>query len=1206
MRDNRGQVRYLEISCESLELSAKPEEIIEGSFTIQATDKYAEGKIYSSDTRMNLQLLDFQGQEFVVQYFFNAANTEAGSIIRGEFVIISNCGEYTIPFRITIQKPQLECSLGIVKNLFHFTNLAKANWEEAVALFYSPEFCMIIPKNDKNALLSYIGLSRHSGNQQNVEEFLIEVNKKTILEFQFDIEGFILEDVQDSISRTICITRNGWGYTQLRVAVEGKFICIPTDMLTEEEFENNICNFTFYIDASQLHQGMNNGCIVFYNACKIYRIPVDILMEEETQRRTVERMRNQSLLNLTKYYVKMRYGKCTRDQWVDDVAREVEKLRALDEEDVMVQLYQAQVLITRERFNEAKWYLDNLAHWMTGEGIPAVTRCYYLYLTTLFNRDEDYITGVVDEIQSIYANHPQDWWIAWFLMHLEDRYIRSSEYKWQFLEELFQNGCTSPVMFCEAVLLLQENPTFLLRLSTFEEMVLWNGARNHVLHSDLVEQLQYLAARKREYSLLLLRVLCEVYKVSKSPQTVAAICRLLIIGDKKGAAYFEWYALGVAYSVRVTKLYEYYMMSLELDKSGRPKKKGFEIPRMVLMYFAYQSSLNYILNAFLYAYIMRNSEKYSDLVSSYRIAIERFVVDQIRAGHINENLAYLYRRVLVPQMVSGDAAYDFTPLLFMHRIYIEDPRVRNIVVIHEKINGESSYPVGNGVCMIPIYGSEYKLFLQDENGNRFTKSIPFENYQLMEPEKMISYVSGYMQGRLSFDIYLSEIDKNYITITPENVRRFKNLAESPQVVESFKREIRTRLLRFYYDNDMIGELDAFLEDIDAEEMESQERAEFIRFMVSRGMFDKAYVWMRHYGLTGINHKSLARLVSKHITSEQFRCEEFLINVAHYIYVSMKYDENILRYLMLHYEGRTTELRNLWKSAIELELDTKDIMHRILKQISYTGVSVPEKDEILLIYAKYPDRDWALVEALLKESAYGYFVQGAILHRGVFDCMFAEYCQNRLRDRGCKLAILKYASENQDFLEILPRQGVNLLVQELLREDKYFSFYPSLADIVPELHYFRNRFFVEYRTVPETRVCIHYILDDFGDEKLDFRSQEEKQTSAEHYEIQEMREMYEGIYVSAFQLFHGEALQYYITETYAEEGAGVQEHITHSDTIFGDFQSENDRTQTNQEGRFDLLNDIMVGISMQDEATAEQLTEEYLYQDFCARELFHVI
>lgn len=97
----------------------------------------------------------------------------------------------------------------------------------------------------------------------------------------------------------------------------------------------------------------------------------------------------------------------------------------------------------------------------------------------------------------------------------------------------------------------------------------------------------------------------------------------------------------------------------------------------------------------------------------------------------------------------------------------------------------------------------------------------------------MKYISGYMRGRLSFDIYLCEVDKNYITITNDNVRRFKNLAESPQVVESFKKEIRTKLLRFYYDNDMIGDLDAFLEDIEADEMAASERAEFIRYMISR-------------------------------------------------------------------------------------------------------------------------------------------------------------------------------------------------------------------------------------------------------------------------------------------------------------------------------------------------------------------------------------
>ena len=47
---------------------------------------------------------------------------------------------------------------------------------------------------------------------------------------------------------------------------------------------------------------------------------------------------------------------------------------------------------------------------------------------------------------------------------------------------------------------------------------------------------------------------------------------------------------------------------------------------------------------------------------------------------------------------------------------------------------------------------------------------------------------------------------------------------------------------------MIGELDAFLEDIEAEDMEASERAEVIRYLISRGMFDKAYCWLKSYGV----------------------------------------------------------------------------------------------------------------------------------------------------------------------------------------------------------------------------------------------------------------------------------------------------------------------------------------------------------------------
>ena len=54
MGDNREQVRYLEFSCQSVEFSVRPGELIEGSLTIYAPDKHAQGKIISSDTRKRL------------------------------------------------------------------------------------------------------------------------------------------------------------------------------------------------------------------------------------------------------------------------------------------------------------------------------------------------------------------------------------------------------------------------------------------------------------------------------------------------------------------------------------------------------------------------------------------------------------------------------------------------------------------------------------------------------------------------------------------------------------------------------------------------------------------------------------------------------------------------------------------------------------------------------------------------------------------------------------------------------------------------------------------------------------------------------------------------------------------------------------------------------------------------------------------------
>lgn len=44
MSDNKEKPEYLEISCQNIEFSAVPGEIVEDSFAIHAADKYTEGK----------------------------------------------------------------------------------------------------------------------------------------------------------------------------------------------------------------------------------------------------------------------------------------------------------------------------------------------------------------------------------------------------------------------------------------------------------------------------------------------------------------------------------------------------------------------------------------------------------------------------------------------------------------------------------------------------------------------------------------------------------------------------------------------------------------------------------------------------------------------------------------------------------------------------------------------------------------------------------------------------------------------------------------------------------------------------------------------------------------------------------------------------------------------------------------------------------
>ena len=162
----------LEFSCGSIELDFLSEAKKSGEFNIiNTSDTPMEGYIYVTGSRMYLTSDYFKGMESVCSFTFDSTGMAEGDEIEGEFQIVSNKGEYVIPYKAHMSGSYIDSTKGEIRNLFHFANLAADNFDEAVTVFYSPEFINLLKGPDSRYLGMYRALSSRRYNEQYVDEF---------------------------------------------------------------------------------------------------------------------------------------------------------------------------------------------------------------------------------------------------------------------------------------------------------------------------------------------------------------------------------------------------------------------------------------------------------------------------------------------------------------------------------------------------------------------------------------------------------------------------------------------------------------------------------------------------------------------------------------------------------------------------------------------------------------------------------------------------------------------------------------------------------------------------------------------------------------------------------------------------------------------------------------------------------------------------
>lgn len=1169
----------IDFSCSRLEIELEESQIYEGEFSILAgLDREFYGQVTTSDYRMVCQNPIFDERDAVIHFSFDASYMKPGDVEKGFFYVVSNQGEGYLSYVVSMVHKVPDSSLGSIRNLFHFANLAKNNWEEALALFYKKEFEDIMEGVDRKYYDAYKSLSVHKGNEQNMEEFLLYINKKQPITFEADNTYLEFENIATILGNELQIHKNGWGYTFLKVEAEGDFLSTEYSFVTEENFLGNVCKFLFYIHPEGLHAGNNYGKLVFSNSFCSFEVTIVVRQKAVlTQSNRERRERQRCLISLMEYYQAFRLKQISASVWLKETGRLVDKMLLNNETDTAARLFQAQILITENRTQEAKWVLDKAEQLFIKENIyDRDLYAYYLYLTSLNSSEEAYVNKVTDTVMRMFHETPDDWHLAWLLMFLSEDISQNKLAKWTFLEEQFYKGASSPLFYIEAFLMMNTSPNMLSKLEEFEVQVLMYGAKKKLIHKDLMRQFHYLLEKNKGFDALLYKILTLLYEMYGDEDSLFHICSMLIKSNLSEHIYFKWYALAVEKNLKITRLYEFYMLAAD-------KNQLVLLPRNILLYFNYNSNLDEKTNAYLYACIYQFSEKIGELWNNYRPQIERFVLDQVTKEHIDKNLALLYKNVLSERIINEEYANHMAKILFAHNISIDakdwqEKNLRYVIVKSKETKREEVYPIKNGQSIIFLYGLDNTICFEDSYKNRYIKSVNYVTEKLLLPTKMAKIIAPFATECIGFDAYMCAGCKDAEKVEQDLENRYIRLMNEDYLENVHRQEIQMYLIQYFYDNDRIEEMDALLESVDGEQLNQNMKNKMLSYFVMRGMDERAYEFMLRYDVYHPDSKLLFRIVRWKIGEGMMEKDERLLNLAYTCFKKGKYDNRILQYLVYHFEGLSKDMRDIWQACQTFDVEAGELCKRCLEQILFSGAFISDLIDMYMSYRQYfvePE----LEHALFAQWSYDYLIKDKLVSEYVFEQMIlkASKYDYLLVE---KMALIKYYAENKLKVTEQIMECIKVYIREMLGDKIVLPYFLKYMDELPELKMYADKTFVEYKGSPNGKATLHYMIELGNGE-------------GGEYCTEEMRNIYGGIYCKEFLLFYGETLQYYIMEE-----LDGKEQLTESGTL-----SKGDVAVSGEEGRYCMLNDIAISATMQDYETLDKMMEEYYRKTYLVESLF---
>lgn len=1167
-----GTKPILAFSEETIDLSVIEGRSEAGSFVIESTNQIKIcGIVYSTNPRMECLNPHFEGEKVRIRYQFNSKGLTEGGACEGKFVIVCNQIEYSLSFCARITRLYAEASTGAVKSLDDFTRLAASNWDEAYHLFYNRNFLNTIPYDNVYERLTYEGFACARPSGQNMEEFLIGVNKKQPVSISVDKSEEIFMASKEPQSGCFTITKDNWGYTEIRLRTDCEFIKLSKPVLTLDDFIGKTYLYEYIIDASAMHAGRNFGRIYIDGVYQSFTIDITAGVRDDDGSISdiaVTKDIKECMVGIMELYTSFRLKRIVTGVWANETISILNHLHALMPDEHMYELMKAQAFIINRQRQEAKWILDDFKHSNPDKKAPIWG--YYLYLMTLLEREPSYIDNMTHEVELIFYENPDSVLLFWVLLFLRDQYFDDSAGKLKDIKYWVLRGCSSPYLYIEAYYLISQDPYLIKELSVFELRILSWAVKEKALTKELAGAIFEAVDLAGGFDNRVYELLTAAYEICPEAEYVGIICSYLIKGHKNDTCFHKWFELGIENKLRLTGLYESYLLTMN-DRQISP------VPKIIQMYFSFDNKLPYRKLAVLYNNIIAAKETEPEVYHKYRKAMGRFAMDQVQLRHIDDNLAVLYEDMLELGFINEELSAAFSDIIYTHKLIVFDKRIVRAIIYQNEMKEPQIVPVTDQCAYFELFSNDYVILFEDSRGYRYVKSISYRLQRLMDAEKYLDRCISLSPDRPQYIVSHFKNVRDYSDFTKDDLKLFKPVFYSESFSDSYKAVMGYRILKYCQLHDYEDYVRPFLQSINFDTLQKDARKYLIDMLVSNRLYEKAYDMAMEYGIDMLAAASKV-VLCENALKVQHVDDDFMVQLAISAFKTGKYSDLVLKYLCENYTGPTDELINLWHAADKFSISSMKLDERILEQGIYTQIEPEKISDIFMEYYKRAGNE-KLILAYISLVAHGYLHSGGCKADFIFDIIEKRFIGNRTLNDACQLALLKHFAEITDITQA-ELEIEDTLLKYYIYNNMYFDFFARLDYRLLEKYFLYDKAFLQYESTPGTHVVLHYSRDEDGEE----------------FNSEDMVEMYDGIYVKTFVIFFGELIRYYITEEHDNSIEVKESNRLTCNNIPGD----------NDHSRYNLINEMIISDTLSDETTLKSNIDEYKRLDAATKQLFKLI